>query len=478
MGRNSIHFETLGCRLNHDESEGAARAFILNGFSVEQDTVSSQTVTDENVVLCIINTCTVTAKAEQKARRLIKLMLQKYPCSSLIVTGCYAQMDALSITKIDPDRIVILDGTKKFKLAQIASQMAPNGLLSVEKGLLSTKSLNEYILTAPEELNQFSLFTPLFQKHSRASIKVQDGCNCSCSFCKIHLARGKSVSLDADEVSRRIRKMEEDGINEVVFTGVNLSQYRWKYDDSRTLDFAGLLEKCLAETKRIAFRISSLYPQNVDEQLCNVLSSSRIQPFFHLSIQSGSERILKAMNRPHSIEQVYSSIRLLRQVKDNPFISCDLIAGFPGENDEDFEKTKKLCLENNFAWVHAFPFSPRKGTTAYDMKDQVSDEIKKQRVKWLTDYAVNNKIKYVNSCCQKEYSAVVENSRLLRKKGESGNIIHAVTENMLHVECPLPDESTSKIKSGDRITVRINECLSASISESQELDCTGIIMSS
>ena len=478
MGRNSIHFETLGCRLNHDESEGAARAFVLNGFSVEQDTVSAKTLTDENVVLCIINTCTVTAKAEQKARRLIKLMLQKYPCSSLIVTGCYAQLDASSITKIAPDRIVILDGTKKFKLAQIASQMAPNGLLSVQNGLLNAKSLREYIQSAPEELNQFSLFTPVFQKHSRASIKVQDGCNCSCSFCRIHLARGRSVSLNADEVSRRIRKMEEDGINEVVFTGVNLSQYRWKYDDSRILDFAGLLEKCLNDTEKISFRISSLYPQNVDDHLCIVLSSNRIQPFFHLSIQSGSERILKVMNRPHSIDQVYDAIKLLRQIKVNPFISCDLIAGFPGENDDDFEKTKKLCLENDFAWVHAFPFSPRKGTPAYDMKDQVSDEIKRQRVKWLTDYAINNKIKYVNSCCQKEYSAVVENSRLLRKKGDPSNVIHAVTENMLHVECPLTEENKEKIKSGDRITVRIKECLSASISDSQELDCTGIIMSS
>ncbi|MBO7638277.1 MAG: tRNA (N(6)-L-threonylcarbamoyladenosine(37)-C(2))-methylthiotransferase MtaB [Treponema sp.] len=477
MGRYSVHIETLGCRLNHDESEGAARSFVLNGFFVEQDTVSSQSETDENVILCIINTCTVTAKAEQKARRLIKLMLQKYPRSSLIVTGCYAQLDASSITEIDPDRIVILDGTKKFKLAQIASQMTPNGLLSVDKGLLNAKSLDEYIHSAPEELNQFSLFTPVFQKHSRASIKVQDGCNCSCAFCRIHLARGKSISLSADEVIKRIRNMEESGINEVVFTGVNLSQYRCKYADEKILDFADLLEKCLEESDKTAFRISSLYPQNVDERLCKVLSSPRIQPFFHLSIQSGSERILEAMNRPHSIEQVYGSIRLLRQIKDNPFISCDLIAGFPGETDEDFEETKKLCLENDFAWVHAFPFSPRKGTPAMEMKDQISEEVKKQRVKWLTDYAIKSKIKYVNSCRQKEYIAIVENSRLLRKNSECRNKIHAVTENMLHVECPLPDSLAEKIKSGSKITVLIEQCLFDSISNSQELDCTGSIKS-
>lgn len=477
MNRKTIHFETLGCRLNHDESEGAARVFTLNGFLVEQDTVSSQAKEDENVVLSIINTCTVTAKAEQKARRLIKLMLKQYPNSPVIVTGCYAQLDASSISQISPDRIVILDGKKKFKLAEIAEQMGPGGLLSVDEGKLNAGSLTEYFKNAPDRLNQFSLFTPVFQKHSRASIKIQDGCNSSCTFCRIHLARGKSLSLEAEEVVKRIRTMEDEGLNEVVFTGVNLSQYRSQYDGIDAVDFAGLLEICLEKTKGIAFRISSLYPQTVDERLCKVLESERIQPFFHLSIQSGSESILKAMNRPHSISQVYRAIQLLRRAKENPFISCDLIAGFPGESDADFEETKKLCLENEFAWVHAFPFSPRKGTPAMEMKGQISEEVKKQRVKWLTDYAIQNKIKYVNSCRQKEYSAIVEKSRLLRKSIGYRNIIHAVTENMLHVECPLPDSLTGKIKSGAKITVRIENCLFDSISNSQELDCTGSIMS-
>ena len=123
MNRKIIHFETLGCRLNHDESEGASRVFTLKGFLVEQDTVSSLSKEDENVVLSIINTCTVTAKAEQKARRLIKLMLKQYPNSPVIVTGCYAQLDASSISQISPDRIVILDGKKKFKLAEIAERL-------------------------------------------------------------------------------------------------------------------------------------------------------------------------------------------------------------------------------------------------------------------------------------------------------------------------------------------------------------------
>ncbi|MBO7637532.1 MAG: radical SAM protein, partial [Treponema sp.] len=294
---------------------------------------------------------------------------------------------------------------------------------------------------------------------------------------RIHLARGKSLSLEAEEVVKRIMTMEDEGLNEVVFTGVNLSQYRSQFNGISPVDFAGLLEICLEKTNGIAFRISSLYPQTVDERLCKVLESERVQPFFHLSIQSGSEGILKAMNRPHSISQVYKAIQLLRRAKENPFISCDLIAGFPGESDADFEETKKLCIENDFAWVHAFPFSPRKGTPAMEMEGQISEDVKKQRVKWLTEYAIQNKVNYVNSCRKKEYSAIVENSRLLRKSIGYRNIIHAVTENMLHVECPLPDSLTDKIKSGGKIRLRVEECLSDSIRNQDELDCTGSIMS-
>ena len=176
-----IHFETLGCRLNQDESEGAARCFSKAGFTSDLDPISSKTEISQDVILSIINTCTVTSKAEQKARRIIRLLLEKFPNAPLVVTGCYAELDGKEITEICPDRICILSGMKKYILSRIAEEIA-GGVLDTEKNLLSKNKLQNFIDECSREeisakLNKFTLFTPVFEKHSRSSLKIQDGCN-------------------------------------------------------------------------------------------------------------------------------------------------------------------------------------------------------------------------------------------------------------------------------------------------------------
>ncbi len=484
-----IHFETLGCRLNQDETEGAARAFLRCGFIADMEAVTAAAQENIDVLLCIVNTCTVTGKAEQKARRIIRLLLEKYPESIVIVTGCYAEVEGNSIRAIDPNRIAILRGTKKYLLTEISSKLSGSPEFYTENGYLSLSALNGYIdkvqgddrfevlrnskFSLSEDLNPFSLYTPVFEKHSRGSLKVQDGCNCACSFCRIHLARGKSVSLFANEVVRRVKEMEQSGVSEVVFTGVNLSQYSSVDSFGNHVNLAGLLSLVLANTSKIAVRVSSLYPQSVDGELCEVLSDARIQPFFHLSIQSGSDRILELMRRPHSVENVFKSIELIRQAKADPFISCDLIAGFPGEIEDDFELTKELCDRSGFAWIHAFPFSPRPGTPAFSMKGQVPERVKGERVRWLTEKAVSGKISYIEGWKGKNVSAVVENSRSLRNSPEK-NIIHAVTENYLHVECPV--KNSSDYVPGTSIRVQIENPCTDSIVSGKEIDCTGIVL--
>lgn len=485
--RYSVHFETLGCRLNQDESEGAARSFSLNGFHTDLEPVTAKTAVSENTVLAVINTCTVTGKAEQKARRLIRLMLEKYPSAPVIVTGCYAELDAAEISAICPERIVVLAGTKKSQLAAIASKMKTSGSMTAGelKDFIASKPS---FITAPEQtplkipaLNPFSLYTPVFEKHSRASIKIQDGCNCACTFCRIHLARGKSVSLAVEDVVKRVQELERLGNHEVVCTGVNLSQYSAIGSDGTTYSFAKLLALLLKETDHISFRVSSFYPQSVSDELCEVLADSRVQPFFHLSIQSGSERILSLMKRPHSVEHVVQSIQKIRSVKENPFISCDIIAGFPGETEEDFALTQKLCLEQQFAWIHAFPYSSRPDTPAKDMRPQIPERIKGERVKWLTDIAVKGKIDYIKYWTGRTLSAVVENSRSLRinsMSNESQKAIHCVTENFLHVECPAAfnAEPLNNVVPGSLVKVNITDVLSDSIAAGKELDCRGIIV--
>ena len=489
-GARRVHFETLGCRLNQDETEGAARAFSAAGFCPDMSPVSASTesASGDGTVLCIINTCTVTGKAEQKARRLIRLMLSKFQDAPVLVTGCYAELDSAEIKRICPHRIVTLRGTEKHALSLLARSMGDefgrfcadgSGALSAERiqDFLDSNSprggANESLRSlsprkafkiAPE--SAFTLYTPVFERHSRASMKLQDGCNCACSFCRIHLARGKSVSLDVAEAVRRARELEARGAAEIVCTGVNLSQYR-SCLNGVPVDFAGLLRILIDSTERVRFRVSSFYPQSIDESLCRVLESPRVQPFFHLSIQSGSDRILSLMNRPHSVEHVKSSIAMIRSAKRNPFISCDIIAGFPGETEDDFSLTQELCMEQGFAWIHAFPFSPRPGTPAESMRPHVPERVKTERVGWLTRRAVEGKIAYIKSWEGETVSAVVE-----RGRGQ-GDKIHVVTENFLHAECAPPEGG---LRPGGIVDVRIESPLEESIIAGRETDCAGTIV--
>ena len=344
MNKFAIYIETLGCKLNQIESESIGASFVKEGFSLYIDEVS-EGLSLSNVKIVIINTCTVTGKAEQKARHLIRQLLKKFSKAFILVTGCYAQVEPKTITDIS-DRIFVVPGALRGKFATLPSYLdsVPNIFSDdsiLQKALFSWEpvfkknnkiDLQENTIKKQDE-TVFDLSSDMFFFHSRASVKIQEGCNNKCSYCRIRLARGPSVSLDFNEVVNRIIDIEKQNWAEVVLTGVNLSQY---YSNGK--DFVDLLKEILNSTKKIQIRISSLYPQRVDKAFLEVISSPRIVPHFHLSIQSGSPSILKAMRRPYSLEQVLSAIEGLKRVKENPFLACDLITGFPGETEEDFEK--------------------------------------------------------------------------------------------------------------------------------------------
>lgn len=472
-----VHFETLGCRLNQDESEGAARAFYNAGFVTDMESCTARSLPDSSVALAVINTCTVTGKAEQKARRIIRLVLDKCPTAVVIVTGCYAELEGNAITQICPERICILPGQKKSVLKDIALAMAA-GSASGTDGRLSLAKIDSIIKSSSsEKKDAFVLYTPVFEKHSRASIKIQDGCNNSCTFCRIHLARGTSVSLDAQTVLERIKTMEDTGVREAVFTGVNLSQYAGDFNGTK-LSFGSLLELLLKETSSIKFRVSSFYPQHITPALCSILSSDRVQPSFHLSIQSGSDRILNLMSRPYDRDSVLKAVELLRKAKNNPFISCDIIAGFPSETEDDFALTQSLCSVAQFSWIHAFPFSARPGTKAYSMKPQIPERIKGERVKWMFEKAVEGKTAYISSFRGKILPAIVENSRSLRLSSPSAaNFVrvNAVTENFLHAECLVPSKGFIPAP-GTEVNVRIDSVLKDSIRSGREVECSGTLV--
>ena len=450
----SVHFETLGCKLNQVESEGAASAFKNSGFEISMSPFSAATAEDSSVILCVVNTCTVTAKAEQKARRIIRLLLAKCPQCAVLVTGCYAQNGRQEILAISK-RVCVLGGQYKGHLADIPSLLNENPSLCGEElaAFIQKKFEAIYSSAVKNEIQQpFRLVPDSFFHHSRSSLKIQDGCNCVCTYCAIRLARGKSVSLDAQEAIDRVKTLEEKGQTEVVITTVNIGQYRGRYKDG-FVDFAGLLKLLLENTSKIRFRISSLYPEIVNEELASVISSSRVCPHFHISVQSGSDAVLKRMKRPYRIEAVYKACELLKKAKKSPFLACDIIAGFPGETDEDFDLTLKMLKECGFTFVHAFPFSARPGTEAYSMRPMVPNYVAGKRIEQLEAFNSAAKTEYIKSFEGQCIQAVCETVH--RPKVFADRVIvHAVTDNFLH--CKLEFSKNEKLpEPGSLILVKI-----------------------
>lgn len=478
MFPNIVHFETLGCRLNQIESESAARFFSEAGFSVDMEPLSASGCLLRGVCLCVVNTCTVTGKAEQKARRIIRLLLRRCPDACVLVTGCYAELDSADIASID-SRVCVLPGSHKDSLADVPHLLVDffSRLNEIPSGGGVGQAIADFLRVFVESLDgttasAFRLSTDTFFMHSRASIKIQDGCGCSCAYCRIHLARGNPVSLGADDVVERVKQIENRGYHEIVLTGVNLSQYHGSYGDG-FVDLAGLLEIILGSTRCIRIRLSSLYPERVDDSLCRILVNERIQPHFHLSVQSGSDRILARMGRSYGSERVLEAVRRLREVKDNPFIACDMIAGFPGETDEDFERTMELCHSAGFSWVHAFPFSARPGTPAFSMRPMVPQAVASQRVKRLAEFAITSKCAYISLWSGKNVSAIAELSRSDRKLSPDSiqnGITHAVTDNFLHVEL------CGSYPQGTLLTVRIGEPLVSRIRSGDECEASAEVV--
>lgn len=448
----TVRFETLGCRLNQIETEAAAGAFAEAGFRICMDNTAGSEDIPSETILCVVNTCTVTSKAEQKARRIIRLLLSRYPSAAVAVTGCYAEVDADSIAALD-SRIAVLPGRIKDALLDVPCILFDSLTRFEQMGAVSGERIAELLRTVfstERKPDPFRFSAETFFKHSRAAIKIQDGCANRCSYCRIRLARGTPVSLDVCDVISRVRQLEAAGYPEAVLTGVNLSQYRSSWQ-GKPVDAADMLSLLLSHTEKIRLRISSLYPERVDDAFCRAADNRRVSPFFHLSVQSGSDSILSAMRRPYTSAQVVQAVERIRSLRDDAFIACDIIVGFPGETEEDFARTVELCRTCRFAWIHVFPFSPRPGTEAYTMKPKIPQSVSGERVKILTEIAVTQKREYIRQCAGKTYWAVAERSR--GERMHRSTAAHAVTENFLHVQLVNPPQQPIEAGSAVQVTI-------------------------
>ena len=408
-----IALYTLGCKLNQLESEALAGSFRKAGFPL----ITPGTVMPGPGII-IINTCTVTSKADQKSRRLIRKALRENPDSCVLVTGCYARLDPAEITLLEAENTAGVSGRPQGRRlfvvgggqggadsagsAKSALLELPGYLPQAEDGSSLPHILETWIERA-QGGGPFSFKPEEFSFHSRGYLKIQDGCDKSCTYCRVCLARGSSVSLPPQAALAELRSFEERGCAELMITGVNITQY-----NHSGLDIAGLLKYLLENSAGIALRLSSLEPEEINEEFASVAAHPRIRPHFHLSMQSGSDTVLRRMGRAYHAQTVEQGAALLRSIKNNPFLACDIIAGFPGETETEFNQTLALCEKIGFAWIHAFPYSKRPGTAAFSLKNPVCERDATRRVEALTALALQGRRDYAQRWLGRALSAVME----------------------------------------------------------------------
>lgn len=400
----TIAFLTLGCKLNYAETSTYERGFVANGLTVVP--------WEEKADVYLINTCSVTERAEKKCRNVIRKMHRTSPGARIIVTGCYAELrrddlqtiDGVALvfgakekSKVVPETMqLLLNGTDGGYDATgtVAARGHVNGWTAVggtgrsakregSGGVISADGTNINI----KEISKETMAAFSSEERTRSFLKVQDGCNNFCAYCTVPYARGNSRNIPISEVLGQARKIAESGIKEIVITGVNTGDFGRTTGES----FLDLLKR-LNDVQGIErYRISSIEPNLITEEIIDwIASGTKFQPHFHIPLQSGSDTILKRVGRRYTTECFADRIDFIRSVmdprsedSDKPFVffGIDVIAGLPGETDELFEETYSFLKDRvRPAFIHVFPYSRRPGTVAAGWKDQVKDSVKTERV--------------------------------------------------------------------------------------------------
>jgi threonylcarbamoyladenosine tRNA methylthiotransferase MtaB len=401
-----VAFHTFGCKLNQFETEAAASSFRAHGFVV----VGAGEPADVHMV----NTCTVTARADHKARSLIRGLARENPRAPLLVTGCSAQTEAAALSALAAN-VVVIPQSEKSRLLTLPETLA-EVLAAGEDPAARLRDLLKTGLPG----DPFAVAVTDFSFHTRAFLKIQDGCDCSCAYCRVPLARGTSVSLGLDEVLRRGAELEASGRREIVLTGVNISA--WRHSE---VTLTGLIRRLLRATTHARFRLTSLEPESITEELAEALSDARVCPHFHIPVQSGSDPVLARMRRRYHAEKVSDGVRLLREARDDPFIAADILVGFPGESEDDFSRTRELIEACDLAALHVFPFSPRPGTSAATMKPAVPERSRRERARILAALARELSLSYTRRWVGREVDVLLE--------GKSGSHPHGISDNYLKV---------------------------------------------
>ncbi|GCA68294.1 tRNA (N(6)-L-threonylcarbamoyladenosine(37)-C(2))-methylthiotransferase MtaB [Mediterraneibacter butyricigenes] len=351
----------MGCKVNAYETEAMQEMLEQNGYEI----VPFQ----EGADVYIINTCTVTNMADRKSRQMIHKARKMNPEAVVVAAGCYVQTAEMQ-EKLDPDIDIVIGNNRKQDLIRILAEYWKEETLHPEQveELIDINHTKEYE----------NLTLDRTAEHTRAYIKVQDGCNQFCSYCIIPFARGRVRSRKAQDVTDEVRRLAENGYKEVVLTGIHLSSYGM--DLEKKEDLLHLIQSVHEVEGIERIRLGSLEPRIITEEFAETLASlPKICPHFHLSMQSGCDETLKRMNRRYTSAEYFEKCEILRSAFEHPALTTDVIVGFPQESEEEFEITRKFIEKVNFYETHVFKYSKRQGTKAAAMEGQIPEPVKGTR---------------------------------------------------------------------------------------------------
>lgn len=363
----TVAFHTLGCKVNFYETEGIWNMFKEHGYErVDFDRMAD---------VYVINTCTVTNTGDRKSRQIIRRAVRKNPDAIVCVTGCYAQTSPGEVMEIDGVDIVVGTQHRKKMINLIEEHKKTRLPINGVENIMKTKVFEE-------------MDVPTFTERTRASLKIQEGCNNFCTFCIIPWSRGLLRSRDPENVIEQAQKLVDSGYKEIVLTGIHTAGYGEDMPDYSFADLLRDLENKVDGLKRI--RISSIEASQITDEVINVLNNStKIVRHLHIPLQSGSKTVLTRMRRKYTPSFYAERVEKIKQALPNLAITSDVIVGFPGETEEEFQETYNFVKQIGYAELHVFPYSRRTGTPAARMENQIDKETKEARVQKMIELSNN-----------------------------------------------------------------------------------------
>jgi len=396
----------LGCKLNQAETESLANRFSKAGFQLVSPV--------DGADIYIANTCTVTHIADRKSRHWLRLARRRNPQALIIATGCYAQRNRQELARLAD---LIVDNKEKEHLLALTQTLSLEGR---EPGDSEAKQ--------PQ--------MPPATVRTRSLIKIQDGCHSPCTYCIVPKVRPREYSLPASQIIDEVKQKVAFGYKEVVLTGTKVGSYR----DGST-DLRDLVQRILGDTGIERLRLSSLQPSEISSEFLALWQDERLCRHFHLALQSGSETVLQRMRRSYSLDQYQRTVNLIKEMIPEVAITTDIMVGFPGESDEEFEQSYSFCQQAGFANIHVFPFSSRPETSAAGMPEQIKDEVKRERNQRMLELSRSSR----RSFCEQFLGQTMP--VLWEKETSPGSGIYSgLTGNYIrvfaHSEKPLDNEIT------------------------------------